>query len=267
MTVDQVYELCGRLVSVWVIVGSVEVLVFLREFRPQGIFDPRVTRGEIAAVLPAAWGEALLTQGAVAAVCALRLTAGLALLLAPWSVSVQATAWSAVAVSTMYMRWRRPLGDDGAEQMLLITSVAFALSLLLHSADGALEVGAYFVGAQGCLSYAVAGVAKMFGPEWRRGEVVPLVLATRSYGARRVAAVAARHPAVSRALCWATIGFETAFLVAPLLPLPALLGLLAVAAAFHVGNAALMGLNGFLWAFVATYPAIVFLNQGVHSLL
>jgi hypothetical protein len=266
MTIELVYELCGRLAGAGVIVAAVEVLVSRREFQPQGIFDPRV-RGDVAVTLRPAWGEAMLSSTTVAAVNILRLAAGLSLLLAPWSLAVQTAAWSTVAASMLYMKWRRQLGDDGGEQMLLIMSVAFAISLMFHSAPGALEAGAYFVGAQACFSYLVAGVAKLMGPDWRRGNVIPLILSTRTFGARRTASLLERHPPLARMLCWGTIAFESSFLFAPLLPLPALIALLAIAASFHLGIAALMGLNGFLWAFIGTYPAIIFLNQGVHSLL
>jgi hypothetical protein len=266
MSVELTYELCGRLASVWVMVGAVEVLVSLREFRPAGIFDRGVVRTG-GGTLGAEGEGPTLDLIAVAAVAALRVAAGLALLLSPWSVPVQTAAWTAVAGCAFYMRWRRQLGDDGADQMLMIMSVAFAASLWLHSAPGSLEAGACFVGAQACLSYAVAGIAKLIGPDWRRGNVIPLILATRSYGTLRLARMLRGRPLLTKLLCWGTIALETTFLVAPLLPLPVLLALLAIACFFHVGNAAFMGLNGFLWAFVATFPAIVFLNQAVHAVI
>jgi hypothetical protein len=68
-------------------------------------------------------------------------------------------------------------------------------------------------------------------------------------------------PPLAYALCWGTILFESAFVMAPILPQQALLVLLAVAATFHVAVAIIMGLNGFVWSFVATYPAILYLNQ------
>jgi hypothetical protein len=267
VSVELVYEWCGRLVAIGVVLGAVELLVSLREFRPQGIFDPKVIRGEMAVGFGPDWGGMLSTPAAAGAVTSMRLLAGLALLLAPWNPTLQACAWSAIAASSLFMRWRRQLGDDGADQMILIMSTAFALSSILHSAPGALEAGAYFVGAQACLSYVVAGVAKLLGPDWRAGNVIPLILATRTYGARRVASFLHRHALPTKILCWGTIALETSFVLAPVLPLPLLIALLAMGAGMHLGIAALMGLNGFFWAFVATYPAIVFLNQGVHHLL
>jgi hypothetical protein len=76
-----------------------------------------------------------------------------------------------------------------------------------------------------------------------------------------LATVVQSRPLLAYALCWGTILFETAFVVAAILPRNALLVLLAVGAAFHVAVAIMMGLNGFVWSFVATYPAILYLNQ------
>lgn len=36
-------------------------------------------------------------------------------------------------------------------------------------------------------------------------------------------------------------------------------------AAFHVANAFLMGLNSFVFSFVATYPAVIYLNHVLHG--
>jgi hypothetical protein len=267
VSVELAYELCGRLLAVGIILASVEALVAVKEFRTRGIFDPKVTGGQASVSLGPRWDEALFSSAATAGVNLMRLAAGIALLVAPWSLALQTVAWTTVATATMFMRWRRQLGDDGAEQMTLIASVAFALSLLLHPLGGTLEAGAYFVGAQACLSYVVAGWAKLLGADWRRGDVIPLILMTRTYGARRAASFLKRHPAPTRLLCWGTIALESSFVLAPFLPLPLLLVLLAMTAGMHLGIAALMGLNGFFWAFVGTYPAIVFLNQGLQPLL
>ncbi len=37
--------------------------------------------------------------------------------------------------------------------------------------------------------------------------------------------------------------------------------------AFHVTLAFVMGLNGFLWAFVATYPAVIYCNERLGVML
>ena len=48
------------------------------------------------------------------------------------------------------------------------------------------------------------------------------------------------------------------------MPRPLALAVLAAALVFHAGNAAIMGLNTFVWAFAATYPAILWLHAAVR---
>ncbi|HEV3047726.1 MAG TPA: hypothetical protein VGY13_10225 [Solirubrobacteraceae bacterium] len=263
MTVELAYELCGRLASVWVIVGAAEGLVALGEYRDSGVYDARIAVVDGGPALVASMRSAASGAPAIAGTYVMRLAAGATLLLAPWSTGLAAGAWGTTALSALFLEWRRQYGDDGGDQMLTIMSTAFTIALLLSFARHALALGLYFMGAQACLAYVIAGVAKLRGEEWRKGIATERIFSTRTYGAPGVAALLRRRPALARAMCWGTIAFEASFVLAPFLPLPGLLALLAVAASFHVGSAAIMGLNGFLWAFVATYPAIVFLNQAV----
>jgi hypothetical protein len=74
------------------------------------------------------------------------------------------------------------------------------------------------------------------------------------------------HPTVSRFVCWSVIGFECS---APLLILagtPGAVAIIACGLVFHASIAMLMGLNVFLWAFAATYPALLFPAHGVDRL-
>jgi hypothetical protein len=112
-----------------------------------------------------------------------------------------------------------------------------------------------------------AGIAKLFGKDWRSGWAITGILSTRTYGHPGAVRILSRAPWLSRALCYTTIAFELSFIAAPVLPIPILCVLLFIAGGFHLGCAYLMGLNGFFWAFVSTFPAIIFLNQSVTSLL
>ena len=65
-------------------------------------------------------------------------------------------------------------------------------------------------------------------------------------------------PPIAIAGCWLTIVFELGFAGVLWLPEPAGLALLATGLAFHVTTAVMMGLNVFVWAFAAAYPAVMF---------
>ena len=66
------------------------------------------------------------------------------------------------------------------------------------------------------------------------------------------------------AAAWFVIAFEVTFPLALVLGPTGVAVYAAVGALFHVSNAVLMGLNTFVWAFVATYPAVLFCAVGLQ---
>lgn len=94
---------------------------------------------------------------------------------------------------------------------------------------------------------------------WLSGEAVSGVLATRSFGHRALAGLAASHPGATRAVARSTIALEFAL---PALASAGPAGAVAMVVggtAFHAATALVMGLNRFPWVFLATYPAILHL--------
>jgi hypothetical protein len=72
----------------------------------------------------------------------------------------------------------------------------------------------------------------------------------------RLRAVLSR-PGPARLAAWAMLGFECGFPLA--LVDPVLCGaLLAAGACFHLANAIAFGLDRFLWAWLAAYPALLY---------
>jgi hypothetical protein len=61
-------------------------------------------------------------------------------------------------------------------------------------------------------------------------------------------------------LCWSVMSWEATFPIVLVVPRPAVWPLLALGVLFHLSIAALMGFNGFLFAFPAAYFAILALR-------
>jgi hypothetical protein len=100
---------------------------------------------------------------------------------------------------------------------------------------------------------------------WRSGEAVRRILGTRSYGSSRTAAFVSGRAGACAVLSWFLMLFECTFPLALAFgetgfAVFAVLGIL-----FHISNATFMGLNTFFWAFVATYPAILFCAISVRQ--
>ncbi|HWZ95156.1 MAG TPA: hypothetical protein VNW30_08185 [Opitutaceae bacterium] len=120
-----------------------------------------------------------------------------------------------------------------------------------------------FVAVHVALAYAVAGTDKVRSPAWRNGSRLLQVIRDGSYRLPGLAAHLENRPGLARALAWSVVALECLFPVAVFLPNPVFVFFLAGGICFHATIAILMGLHGFLWAFLAAYPAVWF----VHALL
>lgn len=141
-------------------------------------------------------------------------------------------------------------------------SVVWGGLVAFHATDSLLvqHAAVFFVAAQLVLSYLTAGIAKLISPIWRSGQAVGLIMRTKTYGTPWLSRTV-KQLHLSGPLSWATILFEV---VGPLSvlagPKPTLL-FLAAGMLFHISIAIAMGLNTFVWAFTATFPAVYYASQ------
>ena len=73
------------------------------------------------------------------------------------------------------------------------------------------------------------------------------------------------RPKLSLGLCWLVILGETLFPIVLILPPDALYVVLGASIVFHFMTAYFMGLNTFVWAFIATYPSVISLSLTVRK--
>jgi hypothetical protein len=119
------------------------------------------------------------------------------------------------------------------------------------------RVGLGYVAAQLVLSYFVAGSVKLRQGAWRDGSALSALLGARQYAPSPSRALRVASGPVAPLASRALVLFECAFPLA-LCGRPYCLVLMAIGAAFHVVNARVLGLNRFLWAWLAAYPALWF---------
>ncbi len=160
----------------------------------------------------------------------------------------------------LVIRFNGPLGG-GSDSMtfqvligLLIASLGVANPILVR-------VGLGWIAAHSVLSYFIAGIAKLKTENWRTGLAMQTLL--RTDGPYTLFAPA-RNLADSKSLCaglsWMIIVFEIAFPLVLILPWEGKLALLSIGLLFHITNAVVLGLNRFIWAWAATYPAVLYFN-------
>jgi hypothetical protein len=118
-----------------------------------------------------------------------------------------------------------------------------------------------FIAAQACLAYFIAGIAKVVSPAWRSGSAVAAIMESETWGRSAVGAWLGANPRSSRLMAWIVIAAECSFPVVFVSPPWLAAVILGWGLLFHLFCALTMGLNTFLWAFGATYPAIWYVRS------
>ncbi|MEM7153861.1 MAG: hypothetical protein AAF799_13515 [Myxococcota bacterium] len=167
---------------------------------------------------------------------------------------------------TVAMNMSFVFGTDASDQISLLVLFGLTVGAPFRDSESIRLATLWFIALHSAISYMSAGWSKLRIREWRDGRFVRSVATCELYG----------HPWTQRALSgqamavlasWATMGFEVLFFLAivggPVLA-PAVL---VVGFLFHLSNAVFMGLNRFVTAFLATYPALWFCGQRPESFL
>lgn len=204
--------------------------------------------------------DRLLSPRAYRALLLLRLTLAVALALGWLSGGTgllgAATLFGMALV--LLMRWRGAF-NGGSDFMTLVTLTG----LLMAHGVGAFttpelgwRAGLWYVALQSITSYFVSGWVKLLHPLWRNGRALPQFLDTGIHGPLHSGSVF-RRPWVARAVSWTFTVWEGLMPLALLEPRLALL-LCSVAGAFHFLVFRFFGLNRFFWAWLVSFPAIVY---------
>jgi hypothetical protein len=171
----------------------------------------------------------------------------------------------AMLVQLLLMKRRSVYGLDGADQMFAVVFLGLAVHDLMPLGSLGSAAGLIYVGSQAVLAYLIAGTAKLKGRSWRDGSALAGIMSTKIYGNSAAATLLHGRGALGRIMCWSVIAFEVSFVAALFVDRPTMWVMLGVGVLFHAGIAGLMGLNSFFLAFVATYPAVAYLNALLHQ--
>jgi hypothetical protein len=155
------------------------------------------------------------------------------------------------------IRWRG-LFNGGSDSMTIVVSIGlcFARATIDHPAIA--KYAFAYIALQLTLSYLVAGWVKLKNPEWRSGIAMPVFLKTPRYDSPpEMIRKLFEKPVRAKAISWTVIALECAFPLAWYSPeLCAIF--LSLAFIFHLLNFWVFGLNRFVFAWLAAYPALYF---------
>ncbi len=261
MTAEQSLSLCARITAVSVLISSLEMLVNRKILRDEGLMSWKIGRLRVRgfAVGPFArfWDfVAGYPNIAVVHAVAVIVAASMAVGTQAWSLSPipALLLWATLIVGTM----RTNYGHDGADQLAAMILLSLSVSGLVPT-DLSRIACLGFLAFQACLAYGTAGWAKAPMPGWRDGSYLTAILRTHIYGSPAVGEILAVHPRLARAATLAVLAWECTFPLVLILPAPAAWAMLAMGVFFHLTNAFVMRLNTFVWSFLATYPAVIWI--------
>ncbi len=199
--------------------------------------------------------DLLLTPRSYAALIVLRLALAIILM---WGGLGLAGAVLLFAIAlVLLLRWRGAF-NGGSDFMTLVGLTGLLIAHTVGAFAGmdfGWRAGLWYVTLQSLTSYFMSGWVKLLHPSWRSGRALPQFLDTGIHGPLSPGSVY-RKPWLARAISWSFTVWEGLF---PLAVLDVRLAavLCAVASVFHFLVFRFFGLNRFFWAWLMTYPAIL----------
>lgn len=155
------------------------------------------------------------------------------------------------------IRWRGAFNGGSDFMTLVVLTGLFMAQIVSYFSDPELgwRAGFWYITLQSISSYFLSGSVKLLRTEWRNGSAMTIFLNSAIHGPLS-AGHWLRKPWLAALGAWAFILWECA---APLALLDARLALIfcKIAALFHFLVFWYFGLNRFFWAWLATFPAIV----------
>lgn len=258
------------LVSISVVIDTLEYLAVAPHYTSAGIYSGRIIRTRYAHVQARALRgvhDRLFGDAAFKLLLVVRLVfVGLLFVPVP-SDYYYAGCLLVILFTGFFTSYRSIYGGDGSNQMQTVVLAGVIASMLIDPSSGLRMIGVWFIVLQSCLSYSASGWSKLWSQTWRGGDAVFLIFNTATYGLRPVAKFLNGKKNLQKFLSWSVIIFEVIFPVVLILPPKGALLLLFIGLTFHLGNAVIMGLNTFFWSFFATYPLVMFVNKDVRGYL
>jgi Vitamin K-dependent gamma-carboxylase len=238
------------LAALAVMQGTLELLATRRVFADDGVWQWRTLRPD------APWLSWALAYRPFLVLLAIRIVAAM-LLLAGVRWGVAPALWvTSLLVSVRF----RGTSNGGSDMMLMVVLSALVVAHLGASRPAVVSAALLYVAAQSLMSYFIAGVVKAVNAPWRQGTAMRSFVRTPHFGVPAAIVSLFDSRAVSLIVSWGVIVFECAAPLALLDP-RVCVAYMSLAALFHLGNVAVFGLNRFLLAWAASWPALLYASS------
>jgi len=152
------------------------------------------------------------------------------------------------------VRWRGTY-NGGSDSMTVVVLLALTVGTFFHGHGLVMKGCLWYIALQTCLSYWISGLTKLRKKNWRNGQALYLLVTATNYETPKEAQQILKIPLVAKLASWSILLLECSFPLALLSP-DWCLAYIAVALFFHLGNFFVFGLNRFVFAWMAAYPAL-----------
>jgi len=154
------------------------------------------------------------------------------------------------------LRWRGTI-HGGSDFMTLIILMALCAASLFEENSKMKTIFLWYIAIQICTSYFIAGMIKLKKQNWRSGKALVGIINSAIYEPSPGLQVINQVPLLSLVGSWTVMVLECSFPLS-LMNSKACIALMALAFVFHLANGFVLGLNRFLWAWCAAYPALYY---------
>jgi hypothetical protein len=176
-------------------------------------------------------------------------------------IEFKAISFFVITLYFIFFQKRNLYGFDGSEQMLQVIFLLLFFKSLSTNATFTLIIYYAFI-TQIFVSYFFSGYNKFKGKLWRNGTALNKILNTESFGNKKYSLILSKNLKLSKTLTYGTIIYQMIFPIIMIIPNYEIrLTYLGFGILFHTGIGLSMGLNIFIYSFLAIYPILLYFIQ------
>jgi hypothetical protein len=251
-----------KIIAIAVFLQTVEMIQIQETFTQNGVWKWEILQKDYES-FPGCFRRILkifLDHPGFTYVVLIRLIAALALLILPFSNSLL-IGILLICSFLVSLRWRGSF-NGASDSMTLLILIALFLAQLFKNDIHIVEKCLWYIAIQSCLSYFIGGLGKIQQIRWRQGKALFDFIQFSPYPVSQRLKKLSEKNLLLHLTTWSVVTFECSFPLAFFNPKICLF-LIAVALVFHLGNVYIFGLNRFLFAWSATYPALYFCSKAI----
>jgi len=253
MTASEVVLWSERLVCFAVFFQTIELLQVRKSFADSGVWSWSTLRLDYPRLIQVLLSPVFSYRGFLALLVLRAVCAGL--LIASPEMAFGSSLLIYVTLSSLLVCWRwRGTYNGGSDFMTMVVLLALSAASIWPQWT---KVGLGYIAVQLGLSYFLPGIVKLKNKEWRSGKALALLMNGGNYEIPKSVKNWVARPNTAFALSCGLIAFECSFPIA-MINSAFCEVYLAIALLFHLVTFYVFGLNRFVWAWVAAFPALLY---------